>query len=173
MKKMLFAVALLTVFATAAAASAPSFNTASSSNVITVNATIQQSASCSLTASEINFNVTDPKVATNGDQTVGINCLANIRKGGSASMTIWSSDLLAAGGGVSIPAASVLGQTTGAQGFTSLGYGAWNYDPMTYVAAQGLNGVALNTILALQLAPVPTAVPDQYTGTVTVLLQVQ
>ncbi len=172
MKKTLFVLALL-CFTASAFAKAPDFNTPSDSKVITVNATIQQSVSCTLSGTEINFNVTNPNVATNGDQTVGINCVANLKKGGTAFMTIWSSDLLAAGGGASIPAASVLGQTADAKSFTSLGYGAWNYDPLTYSAAQGLNGVALNTTLALQLAPVPQAVPDQYTGTVTVLMQVQ
>ena len=115
MKKSLFAIAIL-VLATTAFASAPTFNQPSDSHVITVNATIQQSIACTLTASEVNFNVTDPSVATNGDTSVGINCKASLAKGHNASMTIASSDLVGALDGKHIPAADILGATNNTNG---------------------------------------------------------
>jgi hypothetical protein len=174
-KKSLFAIALPFVFAAAAVAGPVAFNTPSDSKVITVNATIQQSVSCTLTASEVNFNVTDPSVATNGDTSVGINCKASLAKGHNAVMSIASSDLIGALDGKHIPAAAILGATNNTQGaYYTLDPGQGGFYPFgLYANNGGVSGETGGITLSLQLAPDATRTPDQYTGTVTVLMQVQ
>jgi hypothetical protein len=175
MKKSLFAIALLVAFTTVAFAAAPKFNTPSDTKVITVNATIQQSVSCTLSGSEINFNVTDPSAATNGDTSVDINCKASLAKGHNAVMSIASSDLVGSLDGRHIPAAAVLGATNNTQGqYYTLDANQGGYYPFALTANNGgVSGETGGITLSLQLAGDSTRTPDQYTGTVTVLMQVQ
>jgi hypothetical protein len=164
---LVFAVAL---FAASASAQVP-FNSPSATAIIAVNATIQQSASILLSANSINFNVLDPSKNTDGDKSVSITGKVAVAKGHGVFMTLWSSELTGKNDGGVIPAAYVLGKTAGAATFTPIDTTA-AYTPIGFYAAGGNLKQDVSTTLSLQLAPVPTYVPDQYTGTVTVMLQV-
>jgi hypothetical protein len=171
MKKTLFVLVAI-AFATAAYAKAPDFTQQNWSQNITVNATIQQSVSCQLGATEINFNVSNPSAETLADTTASISCTASVAKGHSAFITITSSDLIGAKDGMQIPANLVWGKSTGAADFRPLDSTAY-YTPVAMTASAGtLNLAGLNTTMSFKLKPVAAFVPDQYTGTVTVLVQV-
>jgi hypothetical protein len=175
MKKSLFVVALFALSAMVASAQVP-FNTPTASATIAVHATIQQSASIVLSANSVNFNVIDPTVATDGDKSINVVSKVSMAKGHGASMEIGSTDLVAMGGAGNIPAKNLLAKTS-----QSAGYFPLDNDPaMNAILAINTNGGALlnatpsglSTSLSFQLAPVPTFVPDQYSGTVTLILYV-
>jgi hypothetical protein len=173
MKKSLFVLALLGFSAVFATGQVP-FNSPTASASIAVKATIQQSLSVLLSSNAINFDVQDAAKPTNGDTAVTIQGNASMAKNHGFYLTIYSTDLTGVNDGQVIPASLLLAKTTGAQGFSPLSNGAWNYDPLSISASKGiLNQTAgLSTSLSLQLSPVPNYVPDVYAGTVTILAQV-
>jgi hypothetical protein len=158
-----------------ASASAPKFNTPSDTKVITVNATVQQSISCSLTGTEINFNVTNPGSDTFGDKTVGINCTASLAKGHGAIMSISASDLIGVSDGKHIPAAAISAATNHTNGlYYTLDPSGDGFYPLTLSANNGgVNDETDGITLSLKLAGDSSWTPDQYSGSVTVLTQVQ
>lgn len=173
MKKAVFAILVLALSVVSSSAQI-AFNAPTASATIAVNATIQQSASLTLSGNVVNFNVLDATAPTNGDKSITVTSKVSIAKGHGATMEIGSSDLVGLNGGGTIPARLISYKTGQSAGFNPL-----DNDPaMNAILAINTNSGALlnatpaglSTPLSFQLAPVPTYVPDQYTGTVTVIL---
>jgi len=170
MKKSLFILGLLCLSAAVASAQVP-FNSPTASATIAVHATVQQSASILLSANSINFNVLDASKTTDGDKSISVTGKVAVAKGHGVFMTFISSDLIGVNDGKTIPANLVWGKTAGATSFAPIDSTAY-YTPIGFYAAAGNLNQDASTTLALQLQPVPTAVPDQYSGAVTITLQV-
>jgi hypothetical protein len=173
MKKVVFAIFALAL-STACASAQIAFNTPTATATIAVNATIQQSASLTLSGNSVNFNVLDATVPTNGDKAITVTSKVSIAKGHAATMEIGSTDLVGLNGGGTIPAELISYKTGVSLGFNPL----YNDPAMNGILAINTNSGALlnatpaglTTPISFQLAAVPTYVPDQYTGTVTIIL---
>jgi hypothetical protein len=168
-KKTLVIIAVV-MFLGAFAAAQVQFNQPSASAIINVNATIQQSASIVLDKTVINFDVTDPKVVTNGGDVVATGTVS-MAKGHYAEFVIEGGELHGSKDGGTIAdhiyvAAPAGGNPTPQQVNVGGLYYSLNY------AASGVIGQKLLFPMTFTLAPVEGFVPDQYSGTVTITLYV-
>ncbi len=172
MKKFLVLSAILTLGLFAVSATAQvAFTTASAApQTIIVNATIQQSASLSLSGNFINFDVVNPAVPTIGNG-ITVTGTVSMAKGHNAFFSLDCTDLIGKEAGNVIPSYLILMSTShGAADAPVVNFG--NYWYTTPAAAVGSIGQSLVEPLSFKLAPVPSYKPDQYQGVMTVTLQV-
>ena len=171
MKKVVFAIFALAISAACASAQVIPYATATAApQTIIVNATIQPSASLTLSGGFLNFNVVNPAVKTPGNP-ITVTGTVSMHKGGNAFFSMDCTDLQGKETGNVIPSTFILLTTAhGSADAPMVNFG--NYWYTSPAAAAGSIGQQIVEPLGFNLAPVPTFKPDQYTGVITVTLQV-
>jgi hypothetical protein len=170
MRKLFVLLAVTLLFGTFATAQVAFTTATAAPQTIVVNATIQPSASLALSGNVINFDVQNPTVPTVGN-SINVTGTVNMHKGGNAFFALDCTDLVGKEAGNVIPSTFILMTTAhGATDSPLVPFG--NYWYTSPAATNGSIGEQMVEPLSFKLAPVPNFMPDQYTGTMTVTLQV-
>jgi hypothetical protein len=168
MKKAVFAIFALAISAACASAQV-AWSSYNLNQTINLKAQINQTASLSCPGS-VFFDVKDAAVPTNGDAAVNCTAIVSLHKGGSASYTVANSALTGTESGNVIPVNYIWVKTNLSQSYGPTDGGFY---PLSYGPPSGATvNHDMSLVFSFQLQPVPTFVPDIYTGTATIMLQV-
>jgi hypothetical protein len=177
MKKIIFAAFVLGLFAVSA--SAQSYQ--QSATTVSLKATVAEHASITVTNPVINFNINDPTVTNNGDNTVSFTATYVLKNGANFAVCV-GSDLFAAPGlagtGTNtdvIPMSAIKVQPMATGGYLSIAGSTDDCGLPNGVNILPKHAITGNTGTAtgsfnLAIAPV-TVRPDVYSGTVRIQFQ--